>query len=475
MTKEKKNIIVEAWITDDKKPIVKKAKKEIPTKKRVVKKEKEKPIKQLNDLGFIGTIFKLSSKQITELRKLIRDYNFVTKFRHGGQIGCDEYIHNAIIKLTRKRIVIHPAKNSQTHGIFNKVKTRIKRPREMFERNKSIVDNSTTIVALPNLNKIVATGLVGRTIDYAMERGVFVLIIYPNGKTEGIDSDPKEKIDSDAIDITKIPFFSERNFIPGQTIKLNKSCKDLELSETYERFIGDKIRKNTKCVVLDNVIDEDTKQNVIVVTPYKKNRYLKRIIDVKPECCNTLIDNHLNRSMIHIDSFQKAFIAFNDLCIKSRYCACCRCKAVEIKHGFFVCEFHKNNKEDKKCPNCKNLFRRKKFEYKTSNINLVHGVVENNFSNEKKRYYHAWIEINNKIVLDVSNESQRLTFKKRSYYKQFGVIKVRKYNYDSVELMSKKYGHYGHWWRRLKNYYDNGYIKKIRPKKTVNESSKPNS
>jgi len=75
-------------------------------------------------------------------------------------------------------------------------------------------------------------------------------------------------------------------------------------------------------------------------------------------------------------------------------------------------------------------------------LKLVHGIVDNQL--DGKPMSHAWIEIENRIVIDVSGKNLVQAFKSQYY----GIGNVRnEVKYNLLEMQEKlvETEHYGHW------------------------------
>jgi len=83
---------------------------------------------------------------------------------------------------------------------------------------------------------------------------------------------------------------------------------------------------------------------------------------------------------------------------------------------------------------------------KDDTMKLVHGEVTGQGKVEGKRFWHCWIEVGNRTVLDFS-ERREITMDKDDYY-EIGKIderQVKKYDHDTVLKNIIKHEHWGPW------------------------------
>jgi len=133
-------------------------------------------------IGFTGTRHQLTDIQVELLESTLTElYEEGSTLSHGMCAGADE-IANRLAKEIGYSTIGRPGNVSQS----NSMTVDVKYPVEPYlKRNREIVDSSQIIIAIPNSMKEKVRSGTWATIRYARTKGVRVIIIYPNGNTEG--------------------------------------------------------------------------------------------------------------------------------------------------------------------------------------------------------------------------------------------------------------------------------------------------
>lgn len=135
-------------------------------------------------IGFTGTrrLDQVSDERKQNLRECLAGiagrsvYASVIDFHHGDCVGADAFAHEIALGL-EMAITIHPPLNTK-HRAFSQGYTFLRPPDEYLKRNRHIVDECETLIALPRDPKVhqIRSGT-WSTIRYARSRRKRVLII----------------------------------------------------------------------------------------------------------------------------------------------------------------------------------------------------------------------------------------------------------------------------------------------------------
>lgn len=134
-------------------------------------------------LGFTGTAQGMSQQQKKMFRAFVVDSK-ITEFHHGDCVGADDEATN-IIGEESSSTIIHAwpcnISSMRAYNAFNHIIHPIRAP---LLRNKDIVKSSEKMIATPKeLQEITRSGT-WATVRESVKRKKFLLMIYPNGKTE---------------------------------------------------------------------------------------------------------------------------------------------------------------------------------------------------------------------------------------------------------------------------------------------------
>ena len=140
-------------------------------------------------VGFTGTRFGMTRKQLREVRKFLREnWQSITEVHHGDCMGADDDFDtlfdvrrlDSMPSKHKIKKVIHPPDNSLDRAfceIYDGDELRGEKP--YLERNHDIVDECDTLVSTPRtLTEVLRSGT-WATIRYAKKKQKTVIIIYP--------------------------------------------------------------------------------------------------------------------------------------------------------------------------------------------------------------------------------------------------------------------------------------------------------
>lgn len=138
-------------------------------------------------LGFTGTRNGLTVMQSERLNLQLR-FLEPAEARHGDCIGGDEQFHAKCMNLPVWRIVVHPPDNDTLRafcGGSDDTQVTQVGMKPYLVRNRDIVDASDVMIACPKESEEVMRSGTWTTIRYARKIGKPLLIIYPDGTTQG--------------------------------------------------------------------------------------------------------------------------------------------------------------------------------------------------------------------------------------------------------------------------------------------------
>lgn len=153
-------------------------------------------------IGFTGTRKGMCDLQKLYLRFLIRQLDPV-EFHHGDCIGADAEAHEIVMSFNvgrleahKTKIHIHPPVNNKSRafcGVDNALKyCTVHKSEKYLKRNRSIVDASDILVAMPNQQKEILRSGTWATVRYAKKKKVELYVILPDGIpvfTEGLSDE----------------------------------------------------------------------------------------------------------------------------------------------------------------------------------------------------------------------------------------------------------------------------------------------
>jgi len=141
-------------------------------------------------VGFTGT-----QKGMTDSQKLIFDAVIIeldsigfAEFHHGDCVGADKDAHDSVLALAKYldspvKTVLHPPKKKAKRAFCSADESR--KPLSYLARNQEIVNSVDIIVATPAEKKEIVRSGTWATIRRARKQDKPVLIINPDGVTEG--------------------------------------------------------------------------------------------------------------------------------------------------------------------------------------------------------------------------------------------------------------------------------------------------
>lgn len=132
-------------------------------------------------LGFTGTQWGMSQKQIEAFTALIRNRWPPGEFRHGDCDGADATAHG-IATAFGWHVIIHPP-TSNSRRAFCPAPV-ILPPEPYLVRNHKIVDATKELVATPYTMQEELRSGTWATVRYARKLGRLITIIYPDGSLE---------------------------------------------------------------------------------------------------------------------------------------------------------------------------------------------------------------------------------------------------------------------------------------------------
>ena len=135
-------------------------------------------------IGFTGSRKGITEAQAGVLRRLLHD---VSEFHHGDCIGADNAAHDIARAGGSPWIVGHPCTITSMRAYTACDETL--RPLAPLERNRSIVNAATRMIACPLTESEVVRSGTWATIRLARKQHCPLIIVYPNGDTEGEDAD----------------------------------------------------------------------------------------------------------------------------------------------------------------------------------------------------------------------------------------------------------------------------------------------
>jgi len=133
-------------------------------------------------VGFTGTQQGMTDKQKETFEKWL-GFTPMHEFHHGDCIGADSDAHNIVRRVKPDvQIILHPPIDSKKRAWCKEAT--LNPPKPYIERNHTIVEASSVLVACPKLGVQEIRSGTWSTIRYAEKNGVMVLVIWPDGKME---------------------------------------------------------------------------------------------------------------------------------------------------------------------------------------------------------------------------------------------------------------------------------------------------
>lgn len=131
-------------------------------------------------VSFTGTRKGMNETQMSLFAGILEQLG-VTEFYHGDCIGADENAHDLVVASGADIEIKKRPCNIESQRAFTKEGTCIAEPEAPLDRNKKLVDDSETLVAIPGEQFEELRSGTWATIRYAKRNQVPVIIIWPNG------------------------------------------------------------------------------------------------------------------------------------------------------------------------------------------------------------------------------------------------------------------------------------------------------
>lgn len=135
------------------------------------------------DVGFTGTRYFMTARQLGTVRKLLADLPAGSKFHHGGCIGADEQSSHIAHELGLW-IVRHPPIAQSPIAIAKLAFSCFdedREPKPYLERNHDIVDETQFLIAAPQQPIEQLRSGTWATVRYARKKRRRIVIVLPNG------------------------------------------------------------------------------------------------------------------------------------------------------------------------------------------------------------------------------------------------------------------------------------------------------
>lgn len=139
-------------------------------------------------LGVTGSIKGATLAQAMKLWEIMASCEF-RQLSHGDAIGVDALAHQAALAMRDfrstpwPRIVLHPPIN-ESRRAFCKDADEIRDPKGYLARDKSIVDESDMLIAVPDTPEERLRSGTWTTVRYARKLHRFIIRINPDGDVE---------------------------------------------------------------------------------------------------------------------------------------------------------------------------------------------------------------------------------------------------------------------------------------------------
>jgi hypothetical protein len=143
----------------------------------------EEPVKNKNHLGFTGTKYGLSHKQMAGVINFLTYHRF-NVLHHGCCIGAD-YQVALIAKGLDFTVIGHPPINEKFMMGEMYLNDVTRKPKTYLERDLNIITESAYLLATPKTMKKVPRSGTWTTIEYAKSAKLPYTIIYPDGTGYG--------------------------------------------------------------------------------------------------------------------------------------------------------------------------------------------------------------------------------------------------------------------------------------------------
>ena len=141
-------------------------------------------------IGFTGTRAGMTSTQMKTFQRIIGRYAGVV-LHHGDCLGADENAHR-LVTVSGGRVEIWPpdkdAARAYLHLVRPKQVLKVHEVAPYLERNRSIVENTEFLIAVPHTRHMTYRGSgTWYTFRYARDMGKKIRLILPSGRVRGAD------------------------------------------------------------------------------------------------------------------------------------------------------------------------------------------------------------------------------------------------------------------------------------------------
>lgn len=144
-------------------------------------------------VSFTGTRNGMTAAQNATVRALLSSWK-PAEAHHGDCVGADDEFANLCAELGVPWIVAHPgesAKGGENNlRAFNKFSNEVMSVRTHFARNRELVrvlrDPGDILLATPFQSERQTQGGTWYTVDYGVKQAKRVVVVWPDGSTEGV-------------------------------------------------------------------------------------------------------------------------------------------------------------------------------------------------------------------------------------------------------------------------------------------------
>jgi hypothetical protein len=139
-------------------------------------------------VGFTGTRAGMTAAQLDSVRHVLAEFtgpNVTLMGHHGDCIGADAQFH-ALLKEINATIVVHPPDDPKHRAYCNGGLSVVMPARPYLQRNRSIANASSILLAAPKETEEPAPGRgqgTWSTVRYARKVGIPNMIIWTDGST----------------------------------------------------------------------------------------------------------------------------------------------------------------------------------------------------------------------------------------------------------------------------------------------------
>lgn len=136
-------------------------------------------------LGVTGTVKGATLAQAVKLWEIMASCEF-RQISHGDAVGVDALAHRAALaarefhQTSWPRIILHPPIN-ESRRAFSKDADEVRNPKGYLARDKSIVEESDMLIAVPDTAHERVRSGTWTTVRYARKLHLFIIRINPDG------------------------------------------------------------------------------------------------------------------------------------------------------------------------------------------------------------------------------------------------------------------------------------------------------